>query len=105
MPLDSLLDFSNLVALVEFAGGAVIAAYALAALLGPVRTGNVVRARLLVIDGSITGLSIKLAATLLKTIQLHTWQQILAFAVILVLRTGLKAVFNRERTRIQGDER
>ncbi|HEY4036334.1 MAG TPA: DUF1622 domain-containing protein [Ktedonobacteraceae bacterium] len=50
--------------------------------------------------GVVTGLSFKLAGTLLKTIQLHTWQQILMFVAIFTLRTVLKRVFTWERERL-----
>ncbi len=65
------------------------------------RFRNIVAARLLVADGAIAGLNFKLARTLLKTIKLHTWQQILMFVAIFVLRIMLKRLFMWERERLR----
>jgi len=59
-------------------------------------------ARLLVIQGSLWGLSLKTAASLLKTIELHSWEQIGAFMAILALRTLVKRVMTWEETRLRG---
>lgn len=86
---------------IEFVGGLLIIGYMLAALITLIRTHEVTRARLIVADGVITGLSFKLAGTLLKTIQLQTWQQILMFVAIFALRYMLKRMFTWERERLQ----
>jgi hypothetical protein len=93
--------FTLLASLIEFIGALFIIGYMLAALVMLVRTRNVVATRLLVADGAIAGLSFKLAGTLVKTIALHTWQQILMFVVIFALRIVLKRLFIWERTRLQ----
>lgn len=95
----NLLNFTLWDGLIEFAGALLIVGYIVAALYTLVRTGSIVRARLIAADGIITGLSFKLAGTLLKTILIHTWSQILLFVVIFALRTVLKRVFTWERTR------
>lgn len=100
-PTPNLIDFSIVILLIEFAGALYVAAYAFAAMLALVRSRDMARARLLVAEGALMGLSIKLAAGLLKTIQLHTWEQIAAFASILALRILLKRLFNWERARLQ----
>ena len=87
--------------IIEFIGALLIVGYIVAAIISLLHSGNIVRARLLVADGVITGLSFKLAGTLLKTIELHTWQQILIFVAIFTLRTVLKRLFTWERTRLQ----
>ncbi|GCF09987.1 hypothetical protein KDI_35510 [Dictyobacter arantiisoli] len=94
-------NFTLWASAIEFIGALLIVAYALAALLALLRTRDVTFARLLVTDGVIAGLSFKLAATLLKLVVLQTWQQILMFSVIFILRIALKRLFTWERTRIQ----
>ena len=96
-----LLPFTSIAALIEFAGSLLIIGYILAAIFVLIRTRDLVRARLLVADGVITALSFKVAATLLKTIELHTWQQILIFAAIFALRTMLKRLFVWEKKQLQ----
>lgn len=93
-------DFAVLRLLIEFTGALFIAGYAFAAMLVLATTRDVTRARLMVIEGVLLGLSIKLAATLLRTIELHTWDQILAFASILAMRTLLKRMFVWEQSRL-----
>jgi len=93
--------FTLLASLIEFIGAMLIVGYMLAALIMLIHTRNVVAARLLVADGAIAGLSFKLAGTLVKTIVLHTWQQILMFVIIFALRIILKRLFTWERTRLQ----
>ena len=58
-------------------------------------------ARVLVAEGAVFGLSFKLAGTLLKTLELHNWEQILLFDTVLVLRTALKRLFTWEKQRLQ----
>jgi uncharacterized membrane protein len=89
--------------LIEMGGSLIIAAYALAALLTLLRTRTtgIARARLLIAQGVLTGLSFKLAGTLLKTILLVTWHQILVFATIFVLRTVLKRLFVWKQTHLR----
>lgn len=101
MPFANLFNFTSWAALIEFVGAILIIAYILASLVTLLRTRNITHARLLVADGVITGLSFKIAGTLLKTIELHTWQQILMFSAILALRTILKRFFIWERTRLE----
>lgn len=50
-------------------------------------------AQALMIEGSVCGLGLKTAASLLKALVVHDWNGILAFAAILALRTVLKRLF------------
>jgi uncharacterized membrane protein len=101
MLFNNILNFTLWAEGIEFIGALLIIGYILAAIISLARTGNITRARLVVADGVITGLSFKLAGTLLKTIELHTWQQILMFVAIFALRTVLKQLFTWERARLQ----
>lgn len=101
MLFDNILNFTLWATIIEFIGALLIILYLLAAILALLSGKSVTEARLIVADGIITGLSFKLAGTLLKTIELHTWQQILMFAAIFALRTVLKRAFVWERTRLQ----
>ena len=96
----NLFNYTVWASLIEFTGALLIVAYIVVALVTLVRSGDVVKARLLVADGAITGLSFKLAGTLLKTIELHTLQQILMFVAIFALRIVLKRLFSWEKARL-----
>ena len=65
--------------LIEAVGSLYVLAYVLAALLtlarGP-RYHLLTAARLLIADGALAALNFKVAATLLKTLELQSWQQI-----------------------------
>ena len=99
MPPDG-AGLATLAALVEFAGALGVAGHCLAALAVLACRRDIGRARLLVIEGSLWGLGLKTAASLLKTITVHDWEGILAFASILALRTVLKRVFAWEAGRL-----
>src|SRR5437868_5480868 len=80
-------------------GGSLIVVFgcsrALVALLRSRGATAVIRhARLIVADAVLWGLSFKVAATLLKTTELRSWEQIGAFAAVLALRTVLKHVLD-----------
>ena len=104
MPITDLLDITLWAALIEFVGALFIIGYLLTALLTLLHTRDVQLARLQGATGAVTGLSFKLAGTLLKTIQLHTWQQIFLFVAIFTLRTLLKRVFIWEQERLQQEQ-
>ena len=91
--------------LIEFGGGLFAAAGCVRGLAALVAArgshDGIVRARLLVADGIIAALGFKTAATLLKTIELQTWNAIAAFAAILTLRTVVKQVLVREVRRLR----
>lgn len=93
------------VVLIDLVGGLLIVAYVVAAGVALLRGRGVVRARLLAAEGATLGLSFKVAGTLLKTIELHTWEQILMFCVILALRVLLKRLFVWEAQRLRRSAR
>jgi uncharacterized membrane protein len=86
---------------VELLTSLVIAGYVLAALWALLRGQDLVRARLLVADGILTALSLKLIATLLRTVELSSWEQIGMFVAVLALRTFLKWVITWEQRQLQ----
>ncbi|WP_017655098.1 DUF1622 domain-containing protein [Fortiea contorta] len=96
----NLFNFSVWAAIIQLLGAMVIGSYAIAATISLLPNRNVDRARLLIAQGVITSLSLMVAATLLKTIYLRTWKQILIFSVILALRIFLKKLFVWERGQI-----
>ena len=87
-------------ALIEAAGALGIAGWCMAAVVSLVLHHSPNRAQALVIEGSLWGLGLKTAASLLKTLIVHDWNGILAFATILALRTVLKRLFTWEQQRI-----
>ena len=83
--------------LIEAVGGALLVGFVLSAGAALLRGGGLERARLRVADGAVLALSFKTGATLLKTLDLPTWDRIAAFAAILALRTALKRAFAAEQ--------
>ena len=100
MLLTKFFDFVLWATIIEFIGALFIMGYLLVALKLLLQRRDIRRARLLVADGIIYALSFKVAGSLLKTISLHTWQQIWMFAATLALRIVLKQVFMWERTEL-----
>lgn len=100
-----LFRFDVWVVAIEMVGSLIIVGYCAAALATLIRSrGRGIRsARLLIADGVITGLGFKLAGTLLKTILLVSWHQILMFTAIFALRTVLKRLFAWEQRRLKED--
>lgn len=89
------------VLVINLIGAVLIVGYVLAAVVALVRGRSVADARLIVAEGAVFGLSFKLAGTLLKTLELHTWEQTLLLGTVLVLRTVLKRLFTWEKQRLQ----
>ena len=88
--------------LIEAVGSVYVLGYVVAALWTLARRPhNLSAARLLIADGALNGLNFKVAATLLKTLELQTWQQIALFAAIFALRTVLKRFFTWERRQLE----
>jgi len=101
---DSLFDLGFWAAAIELVGGLIIVGYVVVALWAVARRAPE-RARLLVAEGVIAGLSFKLAGTLLKTILIHSWEQLAMFVAIFVLRFVLKRFFEWELARARRSER
>ena len=95
----------DLAALIEFGSSLIVAAaclrgsYALVRGLGS--RESIAQARLLVADGVVAALGFKTAATLLKTIELRTWEAILAFCAIFALRLLIKRTLTWEEERLR----
>jgi Ca2+/Na+ antiporter len=96
-----LFSLAFLVALVELLGACIIGAHVVWALTALLRSRNIVHARLIVADGAILGLSCKVIASVLRTIMLKSWKQILFFAITLCLRTLMKKMFKWEMGHVQ----
>ena len=97
-----LLDhwISILATLIEFGGGLLVI-FGCARGLLRLATGfgshdSIVAARLVVADGIVAALGFKTAATLLKTIELRSWEAILMFVAVFALRTFVKQALLRE---------
>ena len=92
-------------ALIEFGGSLVIAIACLCglAILAACRGTHaaVVCGRLVVADGIVSALGYKTAATLLKTLELQSWNAIGLFAAILALRTLIKRFLVWEELRLR----
>ncbi len=103
MPTLHFLHVAIWASLIEMGGSLIIVAYCLAALLMLLRSRavGIVSARLLIAQGVLTGLNFKLAGTLLKTLLLVSWRQILIFTAIFALRTLLKRLFIWEQTHLR----
>jgi uncharacterized membrane protein len=100
MHLAEWLGFRAWIAVIQFGAAVLIAGYAAAAVATLVRTRNVERARLVMADGVVTGLSVLVIGALLRMIILESWQDIGLFAVTLGLRTLLKQLFVWEEAHI-----
>lgn len=86
---------------VELASNLILFGYVVAALLALLRGRDLLRARLLVADGILLALNLKVVATLLRTVELTTWTQIGLFATVFLLRTGLKRAITWERQELR----
>ncbi|MGC2194726.1 MAG: hypothetical protein WA628_08620 [Terriglobales bacterium] len=100
MSSNPLLDFSRWALALQLMSAAVITGFIAAAMVSLGLGRGVLRARLLVADGVVGGLGVMTAATLLRTIGLRTWRQILMFTLILFLRILLKKLFVWEKQRL-----
>ncbi|ABF45496.1 hypothetical protein Dgeo_1199 [Deinococcus geothermalis DSM 11300] len=87
---------------VELVTNVVIFGYVAAAMLVLIRGGGLLHARLQVAEGLLLALNLKVAATLLRTLEITTWNQIGLFVAVFVLRTLLKRVVNHERRALLG---
>ena len=94
------LSLSLGAAVIQLIGALVICGYVVVAIASLIPRSNIARARLLIVEGMILGLSVMVSASVLKTIALQTWRQILVLSVILSLRTLLRKLFSWERTRL-----
>ncbi len=100
MSSNPLLDFSWWGLALQLVSAVVITGFVAAAMVSLGLGRGVLRARLLVAEGVIGGLGVMTAATLLRTIGLRTWRQILLFTLVLSLRILLKKLFVWEKRRL-----
>src|SRR6059036_3872677 len=100
MSSNPLLDFSWWGLALQLMSAAIITGFVAAAMVSLGLGRGVLRARLLVAEGVIGGLGVMTAATLLRTIGLRTWRQILLFTLVLSLRILLKKLFVWEKRRL-----
>jgi uncharacterized membrane protein len=101
MPLADWLGFRTWSVVIQFGAALLIAGYAAAAVATLARTGSVERARRVMADGVIAGLSLLVVAALLRMITLESWEDIGLFAVVFSLRTLLKRLFVWEEARLR----
>lgn len=91
-----------LAALIEFGGSLLVVFGYVRGALELVRARGshhgIVAARLAVADGVVAALGFKTAATLLKTIELRSWNAILIFVAVFAIRTFVKQALAYEKT-------
>jgi len=100
-------SFNTVALLIEAVGSLYVVGYVVAAVWALIRgpgPDRLAQARLLIAEGALAGLNFKVAATLLKTLQLQSWNQIGLFVVTFVLRTVLKRFFTWEQARLKRSE-
>jgi hypothetical protein len=100
MSSNPLLDFSWWGLALQPMSAVIITGFIAAAMVSLGLGRGVLRARLLVAEGVVGGLGMMTAATLLRTIGLRTWHQILMFTLVLSLRILLKKLFAWEKRRL-----
>ncbi|MCJ2015147.1 DUF1622 domain-containing protein [Methylobacterium sp. J-076] len=95
----------SLATLIEFGGGLLVVAGCTRGLwhlaLGRGTRHSIVSARLFVADGIVAGLGFKTAATLLKTIELRSWDAILMFLAVFALRAFIKQALAWEAAQLR----
>jgi uncharacterized membrane protein len=101
MHLAEWLGFRTWVVLIQFGAALLISGYAAAAIGALVRTREIDRARLIMADGVIAGLSLLVVGALLRMITLESWEDIGLFAAIFGMRTLLKRLFVWEEARLR----
>ena len=93
-------------AVIEFIGGLFVAVACLQALVSLAATRGtregLAAARLTIAGGVVAALGFKIAATLLKSLELRSWSAIAMFAALLALRTLVKASLAWEARRLSG---
>ncbi len=95
------LHFRLGVLVIDLIGALLIVGYVVAGAIALIRGKGVTIARLLAAEGAVWGLSFKVAGSLLKTIELRDWDQILMFCAVLALRILLKRLFAWEEQRLR----
>jgi len=102
------VSFNTVTLLIEAVGSLYVVGYVLAAVWALIHGSGpdrLAQARLLIAEGALAGLNFKVAATLLKTLQLQSWNQIGLFVATFALRTVLKRFFTWEQARLKTAQR
>jgi hypothetical protein len=81
---------------IEILSSAVIFGYCVAGFAVFIKGRDRLRTQILVANGTLLGMNLKLVGALLKTIELQTWNQLALFVVIFALKTVIKKVFLRQ---------
>jgi len=83
MFVSDIFHFDFWILLIELVGSVLLMRYVIAAIIVLIRgERNIEHAQYLIANGALIALNFKLAGTLLKTIELKTWQQIFTFSII-----------------------
>ncbi len=81
------------ISIINIASSAIISGYCVAGLITLIARRSRTQAQLLVANGVLLGISLKLAATLLKTIETQSWSQIGQLVSIILLTALIKKTF------------
>ncbi|MCX5873050.1 MAG: hypothetical protein NTY51_07420 [Deltaproteobacteria bacterium] len=87
---------SSAILSIEILSSAVIFGYCVAGFAVFLQGRDRLRTQILVANGTLLGMNLKLVGALLKTIELQTWNQLALFVVIFALKTVIKKVFLRQ---------
>lgn len=85
--------------LVELVSSLVIFGYCIAGFVVLIIHRSRIQSQIMVANGAVLGLSIKLVGAFLKTIEMQSWNQLAQFAAIILLRTMVKKVFLKDYLR------
>lgn len=88
--------------LFSYAAALTVTGFVLRALAGLARGWSADRTRTVLVKGMLAGLSLTVAATLLRLLAARSWQDVAMIAVLLTLRTGLKQALRREQRSVAG---
>jgi hypothetical protein len=81
---------------IEILSSVIIFSYCVAGFVIFMNGRDRLRIQIIVANGTLLGMNLKLVGALLKTIELQTWNQLALFVVIFALRTIVKKVFQRQ---------
>lgn len=94
------LDFSQWALAVQGLGGLVLGVHLGGSMWVVIRRMDAARARLLIARGTLAALGFMVPASILRTLVVHTWEQIFALTLLLCLRVSLKRLFAWEEKRL-----
>ena len=97
------LDFGLWSLVIQGLGALVLAAHLAGSMWLVLAHLDVARARLLIARGTLAALGLMVPASILRTLLVHTWEQIFSLTVLLGLRVSLKRLFAWEEGRLSQD--